>query len=215
MATNLLSKLSIATVSTAAISLSILSANPAQAATITFDNVTNSQLDLIGNQYEGFNWTNFGVIKDGFYNNSGYNNGIVSGEYTGFNAWGQTATVSSNTLFDFNGAFLAAAWNNGLNIQVDGFRDGLNLFSKTVRVDTDAATWFDFNFLDIDRVSFTSFGGTDAGLDAGGNQLVIDNFTFNDQPTSQAVPEPGTIAALGLIGLGGLLTNKKLNASDN
>jgi hypothetical protein len=60
-------------------------------------------------------------------------------------------------------------------------------------------TFFEFNFNDIDTLTFNSFGGTPQPTPTGGAgvHFVMDNFTF------ALVPEPSTIAllALGAIGL--------------
>ncbi|MDO9194007.1 MAG: PEP-CTERM sorting domain-containing protein, partial [Undibacterium sp.] len=51
----------------------------------------------------------------------------------------------------------------------------------------------------IDRLTIRSYGGTDAGTPGGGTYIAYDNLTFNERQ----VPEPGSIALLGL-GLAGL-----------
>jgi hypothetical protein len=96
-------------------------------------------------------------------------------------------------LFTFNGAYLAGAFNNGLNITVTGLFNGSPLYTQTVIVDTTGPTWFNFNYTGIDKVTFNSFGGIPAGFPNGvsGPQFVMDNFTFN-------VLEPSSIVTLSI-----------------
>lgn len=187
----------------AVLGFSFVVASFANATVVTFDDIANG---AVANGYNGLNWDNVYTLNAVNYNpqNSGYFNGLVSGESVAYNAWGDVGLVSGGT-FDFNGAFLTAAWNNGLNITVTGFLAGLELYSQTVVVDTTSPTWFNFNFTGIDSLSFNSFGGVDAGLGGGGNHFAMDNFTFNEA----SVPESSSIFLLGL-GLLGLFGARKL-----
>ena len=158
---------------------------------LNFDDITSQVTDdvVIPDGYGGLNWDKFGVIHKDFYDDDGFENGTVSGDYVAFNRGSLSASVSNGT-FDFVGAYLTAAWNNGLNIDVEGFLGPTPLYSTTVIVDTTGPTWFDFDYTGIDKVVFTSYGGTNAGLDGSGTHFAMDNFTF--------IPEPATIVLLGL-----------------
>ncbi|NER28222.1 MAG: PEP-CTERM sorting domain-containing protein, partial [Symploca sp. SIO1C4] len=126
----------------------------AEATVLTFDDITTSPYKIISDGYGGFDWTNFGVVNRSYVPNTGYDNGTVSEDYTAYNRYSRPVTVSSDSVFDFNGAYLTAAWNTGLNILVQGFSGGALQESKTVTVNTDAPTWFDFDFLGIDSLKF-------------------------------------------------------------
>ena len=72
-------------------------------------------------------------------------------------------------------------------------------------VDITSPTLFNFNFLGIDNLKFTSFGGTDAPYGDNGKQFALDNFTYNSKP----VPEPLTIlGSLTATGFGVALRRK-------
>ena len=55
---------------------------------------------------------------------------------------------------------LAAAWNDGLNIQVQGYLKGQLVDSQTVVVNPSGPSLFTFNYQDIDTLKFVSSGGT-------------------------------------------------------
>jgi hypothetical protein len=183
-------------ISLGTIALSIGVAQTAKAGVLTFDDVatTNSTAN-ISNGYGGLNWDNFYVINKNSFPNSGYDKGTVSGNYTAFNWFANPTTVSSvsNKLFDFNSAFITSAWANNNSISIEGFTGGVSKYLKTVVVNTNAPTKFDFNFLGIDKLRFTSLSGT---------WFAMDNFTFNERvtpPNPTSVPEPGLLAGLFII----------------
>lgn len=182
----------------------------AHAAVITFDDLPATEADAIHNGYHGFNWgadfmTSVAYINKNTLPGTGFASGVVSGDYAAFNNFATTSTISSN-LFDFNGAYLTAAWNEGLLIEVTGFLDNLALFTTTVTVSTQQAQWFDFNFIGINQLSFRSWGGTASNPDEGGEHFVMDNFTYNES-TSTQVPESSSLALL-LLGAAGILLGR-------
>ncbi|MBU7585596.1 MAG: PEP-CTERM sorting domain-containing protein [Nostoc sp. TH1S01] len=177
-----------------------ISTAQAQGLVLTFDDLepTNSVFEglLIPNGYGGLNWDNFEYLDTVLFNAnpSGYINGTISSPNVAFNRFSNPATVSRRRgLFDFNSAYLSGAWNDGLNILVEGFYGGIAKYSTTVTVNSTSPTLFNFDFLGIDSLKFSSFGGINAGYSGVGFNIVLDNFTYTPQP----VPEPTAI--LGLI----------------
>ena len=157
---------------------------------VTFDDVTPGMGAMIPNGYGDLNWDNFWALNGGLMHpGSGYELGCVSGEYVAFNGYSDPAVIS-NSAFDFIGAYLTAAWQTGLKIDVEGYQGTTKVFSQTVTVDCYGPTLFEFNFTGVNKVRFNSYGGTDAGLGGSGPYFVMDNFNF--------VPEPATMCLLGL-----------------
>jgi hypothetical protein len=181
------------------VAVSILGSDATAVTVLTFDDIgTPTNGESIPDGYGGLHWSEFGY-QSCSRNSGGYNNGCVSGDYIAYNFGGDPAKVVADGSFDFIGAYLTAAWRIGLNITVEGYRDGMLVHSQTVVVDYYGPTWFGFNFMNIDKVRFNSYGGTEApGLSGDGTHFVMDNFT---------IPEPTTIL---LLGLGGILLRRKI-----
>lgn len=189
--------------------LSLGVAASTNATVITFDNLPETDAAIIDNGYAGFDWLSFGYANKSVLPGSGYETGVVSGDYAAYNDFAETSSLSGS-LFDFNGAFLTGAWNDGLNIEVRGFSSGSEVYSTTVVVNTASAQWFDFNFFGIDSLSFRSFGGEkNALLDGDGEHFVMDNFTINE---SVDVPESSSLAFL-FLGLASLLLARRTSRS--
>lgn len=194
------------------LSFGLSSAISTQAAVITFDDLPETDIGSISEGYKGFNWgdsflTNVAYSHKDTTPGTGFETGVVSGDYAAFNFLATTSVISTTggEKFDFNGAYLTAAWHDGLNIEVTGFLDNLALFTKIVVVNTQQAQWFDFNFAGINSLSLSTWGGVSIDPLIGGEFFVLDNFTFNE-PTS--VPESSSLALL-LLGAAGILLGRK------
>jgi len=165
-------------------------------ATITFDELTPSTHgDPIPNGYAGLQWNNFFVLNAVSYvnNPSGYQNAVVSANNVAFNGFGDPSMVSA-AAFDLNSAYLAAAWNDGLQVEVQGFVGATLTYDNTYTVNTTGPTLINFNYLGVDEVNFIASGGTlHPGYTGNGTQFALDNLTLTP------VPEP---TLLGLVGLG-------------
>jgi len=200
--------------------LSIHCISSSLAAVLTFDDIATDQTGLIPDGYghSDFIW---GESEDGSsrgglayihysrHPGSGYDLGRVSGEYVGFEGWGSASflTLESGT-FDFNGAFITAAWWDDLQVVLEGYQNDTLLYSTTVTVNPTNPQWFDFNFNRINRLSFHSFGGSgyDPNNLGNGNMFAFDNFTYE----LNAVPVPAAVWLFGsgLIGLIGFAKRK-------
>ncbi len=164
-----------------ALILMVLLACTTHAEVLTFDDVTTSQLIYVPEGYGGFSWDWFAIVHQSVYPGSGYEQAVVSGEYAAFNLMAEIASIEG-AVFDFNGVYLTAAWREGLNILVEGWRGGVMLYATTVVVDAYGPTWCEFNYLGIDTLVFESFGGVDIapGTPFVGPHFAMDDFTFNE-----------------------------------
>jgi hypothetical protein len=171
-----------------------LASSITHAITLTFDDIASDFIGLIPSNYGGLNWVRFGY-SDGsapIRTESGYDNGRVSGDYLAFNVVSANAATISGPVFNFNSAYLAGAWNDNLNVRIRGLRLGSQLYDEIAVVNTTEPIFFTFDFVGIDTLEFTSFGGTPRpGLSGSGLNFAMDNFNFS-------VPEPTSLALLCL-----------------
>lgn len=187
----------------------ILSIN-ASAVTITFDDLgdgstTNNPFPASYNDlvWEGDNnW----VLNSSLYSvqSSGYVIGTVSGNNVAVYRNNASVTAVSGT-FDFNGAYLTAAWNNGMDLHVEGKLNGATVYSNDLVINSFEAIWYDFNWNGVDQITFASSGGINAGYGGSGAWTAIDNFTVNAVPVPAAVWLFGS----GLLSLIGVARCKK------
>ena len=189
-------------------------ANGATPITITFDDlpaVGPQSSEPVPQGYNGFQWSNFYVVDplDDPISNGGQN-GVESPPNVAFNAGGLPANFSSNGAFDFDSAYMTAVWNDGLQVEVQGFVGSTLTYDNTYTLATTGPALVNFNYFGVDEVNFIASGGTHhSGYSGGsGTQFVIDNLTV-------VVPEPGSIllllfgsSVIGLSGLRSRFTNK-------
>jgi hypothetical protein len=70
---------------------------------------------------------------------------------------------------------MTAAWNDGLNVRVDGYRGNALAYSQTIVMNDDGPIFFRFDYDDVTNVTFTSFGGVDQPTDGSGTHIAFDN----------------------------------------
>ena len=176
---------------------------------ITFDDLSPQEVYAgpIPNGYAGFEWHSFGVMDPELFPGDpvGNLNGMVSPRHVAFPAYvgsldgPQTGGFHlPGHVFDLNSAYLTSAWNDGLQVEVLGFLRGELIYRSTYMLDTAAPTWVNFNYLGIDEVKFSSYGGIPHGnLGGGGYGMVVDNL-------SVTIPEPSAISlflfCMGVLG---------------
>jgi hypothetical protein len=165
--------------------------------TITFDDLPAGSGSAVPAGYAGLQWNNFGCRdRRTFTSESGYLYGMVSAWNIVANLNGNPALIGAGS-FDLNSAYLTGAWNDGLQVRVEGFRGGSLAYDNTYTVVSTASTLISFNYLGVDSVRFSSFGGTPHGYRGSGTHFVMDNLTVT-------VPEPSAVELVGL-GVGALM----------
>lgn len=176
----------------------LVGASRAAAAVVDFDSLAETANGIqIPNGYQGFNWNNFYELDGLTASGSGYLPGTVSQRNVAFNWFSNPASLNlaSGGQFNFSGAYLTAAWNDGLEVEVQGFRNNSQVYDQIVFPSATSPTFFTFNYRNIDSLTFNSFGGIHHnGYRLFGSQFVLDNFTYT------LVPEP-TSASLAFVAI--------------
>jgi len=190
---------------------------PSSAAVLTFDDLTprytasnGAHHDFVahGGNYGGFTWSDDFKYVDWPDSDpdSGYNHGRVSGRQVAYNYAAKSITVEGDA-FNFAGVYLTAAWRNNLIVQIEGFQSDSTapVYTKQVTIDYDQPTWAACNFLQVNKLQFSSSGGEIvAGLTGTRETFAMDNFT-----TLEAVPEPASLAMWSGLGLMGLIAARR------
>ena len=195
-------------------------ASAAASTTINFDNLDGSTGDqVVPNGYGGLNWTNFNVydaVNDpGNLSHSGYEVAWVSPNNVAFSAFPNqrpTETISSDTIFNLNSAYLTSVWRDNLQVRVIGSLAGVPLptYDNTYTLSATAHTLETFNYVGIDSVEFIPSGGTfhDGYKFDAGPYFAMDNLNVD-----VLVPEPGTwVAAALALGVIGFSQRKRVRA---
>jgi len=199
--------------------LVIAAAASAVADTINFDDLNGSGDQTIQNGYAGLNWDNvyiYDATNDPAHlNPSGYQFSVISPNNVAFNGFGNSATVSSDTVFNLNSAYLTAVWRDNLQVEVIGSLLGAPIYDNTYSLSATEATLINFNYLGIDsvQVSIFSAGSQHPEYNFNGTQVAIDNLNVDFLTTLAAVPEPSTwLAAALALGVIGFSQRKRVRA---
>jgi hypothetical protein len=153
-----------------------LSATVAHAALLNFDTIGEN---AIPQGYGNLMWDNFYVLDAADYANnpSGYLAGMVSAKNVAYNAFADPATISTSDkgFFILNSAFLTGAWNDNLVVTVKGYLFGGLVYTKRYTLSATHPTLIRFPAVPVQRVVFSSSGGTNHGYDDSGEHFAMDN----------------------------------------
>jgi opacity protein-like surface antigen len=166
--------------------------------TVTFDDLPMmTGPATIDNGYQGLDWSNFSY-RSGTGRGlatSGFSKGTVSGPNVAFNNSSDPSVLSSSTPFNLDSADLTGAWRSGLQLEVKGFKPGDSTpdYDSIYTLTSTGPTLINFDFLGVDKVEFSSFGGASTLTTAVGvvpETFVMDNLTLGRSPVS--APDGGS-----------------------
>jgi hypothetical protein len=99
---------------------------------------------------------------------------------------------SPGSPFGLTSLWLTPGWNNGLNVAINGWLNGIVTHSTTVTLTgPSTAQQIALNWNNIDMVELTPFGGSNAGVGGSGDHLVLDDIG------TSVTPEPATFVLMG------------------
>ncbi len=182
-----------------------VSAAPASAVLLTFDDLGTDAFTPIPTSYQGLTWDYWASVNAVNYGPSGYANGVISGGNSACacaSDFGQPfQSISSASSFTLASGYFTSAWNDGATLTVTGLSGATTLFSTTAELNTTTPLFLTFNWSGIDSVRFSIAGGIDnPELTGGGDYFAVDNLSI----ITGAVPEPASwamlIAGFGLVG---------------
>jgi hypothetical protein len=190
----------------------VVTAPHAEAATIDFENTGGvvqpgfGTVSEIPDGYGSFNWVNFDTLHSqtqwGSEPDSGYINGTVSGDYVAFNHFADPASISRAENFNFISAAFTAAWYDDLQLDIAGFRDGVQIYSTTLTLTTEFYSTLFLNWFDLDEITFASYGGTNTQFPAGHRrQFVMDDLQYSNV-VATPIPAALPLFATAMLGLG-------------
>ena len=170
----------------------LTSACMAQNVTITFDDLPTPVIDdtdgdgdvdvydgSVTNGYNGLTWDNFGVASAAEPHFSGYYAGTISPTNVAFNGNGNPADFYGTNQFRLVSAYLTAAWNDDLQLEVLGYLNGTVVYNNIYYLSSTSPTLINFNNAVVNDVSFQSSGGShNPNYDEYGEQFALDNLTI-------------------------------------
>ncbi len=171
---------------------------------ITFDDLIGTGLPVPAGYY-GLTWSNFYYLDGVAYGEpSGFVTGVVSTNNIAYNNNGTPASIVSSSPFNFLSTYMTAAWDDNLQVEVQGYAGSVLSFDNIYALSATNPTFIALNYVGITSALFISSGGTPDFNYSGsgsGSEFAMDNVTILPTPTPPViaptpVPTPMPMAVL-------------------
>jgi hypothetical protein len=198
----------------AALVISTASSAHAQT-TLTFDDL-DCGFGQILESYRGFSFENTDCfdgsldaeLGSGFFTAGG-------GSQVIYGAFGDPFSTIGSAPFNLEGFRVSAAWRNNLTFTVEGFRNGALVEQQTfLLAGPSTVQSIVLDWMNVDRVRFSTFGGDESALEFDGTQAVIDDVRIGAMSSAVVVPEPASASLLasGMLLLGAIVRRRQRTA---
>ena len=174
-----------------------------RAVTLTFDDLAPTIYGALPTNYAGFQWTELGdtgVIDPTTYGSlpNGYYNGVVSQTNVAYT--NSPLTITNSTPFTFEAGYFTSAWNDNLNLSIQGFQGSALVDSASLVLQVSGPTYFVADFENIDKLVISPSGGTkDPAVSGSGTYVAMDNLSFGPAETTAAPLPSAGFAIFGLL----------------
>ncbi len=130
-------------------------------------------------------WENFHYLNaiDTIEPPSGYQKGLISPPNVIYNGSGRPASIVGVVPFDLLSAYVTAAWRDNLALYAAGSLAGKTNFTLTTNLSTTTPLLLQFGFFGVDRVDFTTSGGTNSDQFVMDNVLIVPHWSAPTPPT--------------------------------
>lgn len=151
---------------------------------LTFDDLTGT----IPFGYGALSWNNLGTLNPtvDIVGESGYQAGLISQSNVVYCSGPSDSTTpivssisSSGHAFILNSAYMTAAWNDNLHLEVQGYYFGKSVYTRNYTLSAVKPTLVMFPGAPVTDVVFTTSGGTHHAqyTDGSGEHFAMDNLT--------------------------------------
>lgn len=150
---------------------------------IQFDDVPS--FTNIPSGYHLLNWQGFQCLDGADYSPpNGYQAAVQSGLNVIYPANGSSASMAAG-MFDLLSLYATAAYNDNVKLEAKGYINGTLVYDQTNTLSATDATFIQYNFYGVDKVDFSSSGGTPHGGYSGGSG---NYFAFDDVTVTTYLP---------------------------
>ena len=127
---------------------------------LTFDDLLPYPV-FMPSGYGGLHWQGFGVIDGSVLDATlGYRTGLVSPDNVAFNLFGNPVSISSDTPFALKSAYLTELVANRMQLRVSGWLGTTLAYDNTYVLNAAGPLFVEFNYVAVDRVTFTPMPGS-------------------------------------------------------